>query len=68
MSWKDTALAVRHVTTDNPNLKTLIPHHHHGTPQASATTIAEVRVALAALGITIPMTNPVRGQGYEFSK
>lgn len=65
---KDIALAVRHVMTDNPNLKTLIPHHHRVTPPAGATTIADVRTALDTLGITIPITNPARGQVYEFSK
>lgn len=65
---KDAALAVKHVMTDNPNLKTLIPHHHRVTPPAGATTIAEVRAALDAWGISIPITNPVRGQVYEFRK
>lgn len=65
---KDIGLAVKHVMTDNPNLKTLIPHHHRVTSPAGATTIAEARTALDALGITIPITNPVRGQVYEFSK
>jgi hypothetical protein len=47
------------------HLKTLIPHHHRAAPPAGATTIADVRTALDALGITIPITNPARAQVYE---
>lgn len=65
---KDVALAVKLVMTENPNLKTLIPHHHRVTPPPGATTIAEVRAALDAAGVTIPITNPVRGQVHEFRK
>jgi L-ascorbate metabolism protein UlaG (beta-lactamase superfamily) len=65
---RDVALAVKLVMTENPNLKTLIPHHHRVTPPPGATTLAEVRAALDALGISIPITNPARGQVYEFSK
>jgi L-ascorbate metabolism protein UlaG (beta-lactamase superfamily) len=65
---KDIALAVKHVMTDNPNLKTLIPHHHRVTPPPGATTVPEARAALDALGVNVPITNPVRAQVYEFSK
>jgi len=65
---KDIALAVKLVTTENPNLKTLMPHHHRVTPPAGATTIAEVRAALDAAGIKIPIVNQQLGQVYEFSK
>lgn len=65
---RDIALAVKLVMTENPNLKTLIPHHHRITPPAGATTIAEVRAALDAAGVTIPITNPTRGQAFEFRK
>jgi L-ascorbate metabolism protein UlaG (beta-lactamase superfamily) len=65
---KDVALAVKLVMTENPNLKTLIPHHHRVTPLPGATTIAEVRAALDAAGVRIPITNPVRGQAHEFRR
>ena len=65
---KDIALAVKLVVTDNPNLKTLMPHHHRVTPPPGATTVAEVRAALDAVGINIPITNQALGQTYEFSK
>lgn len=65
---KDVALTVKLVMTENPNLKTLIPHHHRVAPPPGATSIQEVRAALSAIGINIPITNPVLGQAYEFSK
>lgn len=68
MEPQDIALAVKLVTTENPNLKTLMPHHHRVSPPAGATTIAEVRAALDAAGIKIPITNQQLGQVYEFSK
>lgn len=68
MEPRDIALAVKLTTTENPNLKALIPHHHRLTPPPGATTIAEVRAALDAVGITIPITNPQPGQVHEFRK
>jgi hypothetical protein len=64
----DTAQAVKLVMTDNPNLKTLIPHHHRVTTPPGATTVADVRAALDSVGIRIPITSQVRGQVYEFIK
>ena len=64
----DIAMAVKLVMTGNPNLNTLIPHHHRVTPAAGATTIPDVRSALDAMGIMIPITDPVRSQVYEFTK
>lgn len=68
MEPQDIALAVKLVTTENPNLKSLMPHHHRVTPQAGQTTVAEARVALDAVGIRIPIINQQLGQVYEFSK
>ena len=48
--------------------QTLIPHHHRMTPPPGATTLAEVRAALDAAGVTVPITNPARGRTYEFRK
>lgn len=64
----DVAASVKLVMTGNPNLKTLLPHHHRATPQPGQTTVAEVRAALDGAGIQIPITNPSRGQVYEFRK
>ena len=64
----DVATAIRLTMTDNPNLKTLIPHHHRVQVPAGGTTIADVQGALATMGITIPITEPVRSQVYTFTK
>jgi len=64
----DCALAIELIRTQNPNLNTLIPHHHRVQPPAGATSIAEVRTALDRMGVTIPITDPVRGQVYRFTK
>jgi L-ascorbate metabolism protein UlaG (beta-lactamase superfamily) len=64
----DVATAIRLTTTDNPNLNTLMPHHHRVDPPPGATTVADVQAALAGLGINIPITNQVRSQVYSFTK
>lgn len=65
---RDAAMAIKLVTTKNPNLKTLMPQHHRVTPPPGALTVAEVRAALDSVGIRIPITDPVRKQVYEFKK
>jgi L-ascorbate metabolism protein UlaG (beta-lactamase superfamily) len=64
----DVATAIRLTGTDNPNLKTLIPHHHRVQPPAGATTIADVQGALGSMGISTQITEPVRSQVYTFTK
>ena len=63
----DIAMSVLLMTTRNPNLTTLMPHHHRVAPTPGATTIAEVQAALEAMGINLPITDPVRGQLSRFS-
>ncbi len=65
---RDIGMAVKLVATGNPNLKTLLPHHHRVTPPAGAPTVADVRTTLDAVGVRIPITNPERGKVYEFTK
>lgn len=64
----DVATAVRLTMTDNPNLKTLIPHHQRAQVPAGATTVADVQGALGSKGITTQITDPVRSQVYTFTK
>jgi L-ascorbate metabolism protein UlaG (beta-lactamase superfamily) len=64
----DVAMAIKLTMTDNPNLSTLMPHHHRLDPPPGATTVGEVQAALGAMGISIPITDQVRGQVYEFTK
>ncbi|MBI3916053.1 MAG: hypothetical protein HY322_03490 [Betaproteobacteria bacterium] len=65
---RDAGMAIKLVTTNNPNLKVLFPQHHRVTPPPGALTVAEVRTVLDSMGIRIPITDPVRKQVYEFTK
>ncbi len=64
----DVATAIKLTMTDNPNLKTLIPHHHRLQIPAGGTTIADVQAALGTMGITTPITDPERSRVYSFTK
>ncbi len=65
---RDIGTAVKLVMTGNPNLKTLLPHHHRVTPPPGAPTVADVRAMLDSMGIRVPITDPVRKQVYTFTK
>ena len=65
---QDIGLAIKLVTTGNPNLKALWPHHHRVTPPPGAPTVADVRTLLDSMGIKIPILNQERGKVYEFTK
>ncbi len=65
---RDVGMAIKLVSTGNPNLKTLLPHHHRVTPPPGVTTVADVRATLDAMGVRIPITNQERGSVYEFTK
>jgi hypothetical protein len=65
----DVASAIRLTGNNNPNLTTLIPHHHRVQPPAGATTIADVQAAMGQVGApAIEITEPVRSQVYTFTK
>ncbi|MFN8525302.1 MAG: MBL fold metallo-hydrolase [Chloroflexota bacterium] len=64
----DVAMSIKLISTGNPNLKTLLPHHHRVTQGANDTTLDEVTAALSGMGVSIPITNQVRSQVYEFTK
>lgn len=64
----DVAHSIRLTMTDNPNLKTLIPHHHRLQVPAGGTTSADVQNALSAMNISIPIMETVRSQVYTFTK
>lgn len=65
---QDIGMAIKLVTTGNPNLKTLWPHHHRVTPPPGAPTVTDVRALLDSMGIRIPILNQERGKVYEFTK
>lgn len=64
----DAAMSIKLVTTDNPNLSVLMPHHHRVDPPPGSTSVADVQAALGAMGVGIPITNQARSQVYEFTK
>jgi L-ascorbate metabolism protein UlaG (beta-lactamase superfamily) len=64
----DIAMAIKLISTDNPNLKTLMPHHHTPDLPPGWTSVPDVQAALGQLGINTPITNQVRSQVYELSK
>ena len=64
----DIGMAVLLMTTRNPNLSMLIPHHHRVAPPPGATTVADVRAALDLMGIDIPILDAVRSEMYSFAR
>jgi L-ascorbate metabolism protein UlaG (beta-lactamase superfamily) len=64
----DAAMSIKLTATENPNLRTLMPHHHRVRPAAGATTVADVEAALRAMGVNLPILDQVRTQVYEFRK
>lgn len=64
----DAAASIKLTAADNPNLRTLMPHHHRVTPPAGATSVDDIQAGLANMGVDIPITNQVRSQVYQFSK
>jgi L-ascorbate metabolism protein UlaG (beta-lactamase superfamily) len=62
----DFAQQVKLLKTDNPNLKTVFPHHNRVTPPAGATTVADVQGAIDALGLGMQVTQPPLAQPVSF--
>jgi L-ascorbate metabolism protein UlaG (beta-lactamase superfamily) len=65
---KDFAMQVSLLTTGNPNLKVVIPHHHRAVQQPGQTTIAEAQAAVTAMGLPFEVAAPAVGQLFTFSK
>lgn len=65
---QDIVHMVRFLQTDNPNLKTVIPHHHRLKPPPGAPTPADMEKALAAAGVQVKVLNPEPGKVYELTK
>ena len=64
----DVAMSIRLMTTNNPNLTTLIPHHQRAEVPAGQTSIPDVQQAMGQLGVSLPITDIVRGQVYTYTK
>ena len=65
---QDIGMAIKLVAAKSPNLKMLTPHHHRVSPPPGATTVAEVRSVLDAMGIRIPITALTPRQPIELSR
>ena len=59
---------VRFLQTDNPNLKTIIPHHHRLKPPQGTPTPADVEKAFKAARLTVKVLDPEMGKVYELTK
>jgi len=64
----DVAHMVRLLRTENPNLKTVIPHHHRLKPPAGAPTPADLDNALKAAGLPVRVLNPELHRVYELTR
>ncbi len=65
---RDIVEMVRLLRTGNPNLKTIIPHHHRLKLRPGAATPADLESALKAAGLPVTLLNPELGKVYELTK
>lgn len=65
---QDVAHMVRLLRTENPNLKTVIPHHHRLQPPAGAPTVADLENAIRTAGLPVRVLNPELSRTYELTK
>jgi len=64
---RDIALMARFLSEKNPNLKTVIPHHHRLKPPPGRSP-ADLGRALAAMGLKAKLLDPQPGKVYTLSK
>ena len=67
MNPRDVAHMARLLSEKNPNLKTVIPHHHRLKSKAGRSP-ADLGKALAALGLKLKLLDPKPGKVYTLSK
>jgi L-ascorbate metabolism protein UlaG (beta-lactamase superfamily) len=65
---QEIAHMVRLLRTENPNLKTVIPHHHRLQPPPGAPTVADMETAIRAAGLPVRVLNPELSRPYELTK
>jgi L-ascorbate metabolism protein UlaG (beta-lactamase superfamily) len=58
----DFAEQVKLLKMDNPNLKTVFPHHNRVTPPEGQTTVADVQAAMDKMNVGMKVTQPPLGQ------
>lgn len=59
---------VRLLRHENPNLKTIIPHHHRLKPAPGAPTPTDLDTALKGAGLPVKLLDPELGKVYELTK
>jgi hypothetical protein len=59
---------VRLLLTDNPNLKTVLPHHHRVKPAKGAATPEQMAAEIKKLELPVTFLNPELGKVYTFTK
>jgi L-ascorbate metabolism protein UlaG (beta-lactamase superfamily) len=66
---RDAAMIVKFMTTNNPNLRTVFPHHHRLQPQPGGLfRPADLRAEIERLGLNVEFIEPVPGQPYTLTK
>lgn len=65
---QDIVQMVRLLQTNNPNLKTIIPHHHRLKAAPGSPTPADLEAAIKAAGLGVAVLNPELGKPYELRK
>ena len=65
---QDIVHMVRLLRTENPNLKTIIPHHHRLQPPPGAPTVLDLEGALKAAGLPVTVLNPELRKVYDLTK
>lgn len=65
---RDAAHMVRLLLADNPNLKTVLPHHHRVKPREGTATPEAMEAEIKKLGLAVKFLNPELGKVYSFTK
>jgi L-ascorbate metabolism protein UlaG (beta-lactamase superfamily) len=65
---QDSVHMVRFLRTENPNLKTVVPHHHRLQPPPGAATPAAMEQALKAAGLPVTVLSPDLSKVYELTR
>jgi L-ascorbate metabolism protein UlaG (beta-lactamase superfamily) len=65
---RDAAMMAKFMTNDNPNLKTVFPHHHRLQPQPGGVRPSDLKSAIDALGLRLEFIDPDPLRPYNLSK
>jgi L-ascorbate metabolism protein UlaG (beta-lactamase superfamily) len=65
---EDLVEEIKILRTNNPNLKTVIPHHHRLQVPPGGTTPADVAAAVKAAELPVKVLIPELGKSYDLSQ